>query len=171
MVICVVALSLLAGCGGGGSGSGSSTVAAISPKRPAVCIQAGGAAVAHAVGRAAGAVAQAQSTGNNAEPQCSFRAGRLVAVVNVDSSPQPFERLERGIVEATQQFGTVREYAAPQRIAKLGLDASWFPEGGQLLTADSRELLTVAVKWPGSATLKRKALAVALARAYLAQDR
>jgi hypothetical protein len=172
--LCALLLPLVAGCGGGGGGS-SATVAthAQQARRPSVCIAGVQGVVARAASGSAASVKASTSTGNNAMPQCSFRTSladgkRLLVIANVDSSPQPFQRLERAIEEATQQFGSVREYAAPQRVAKLGLDASWFPEEHQLLTGDNRQLLTISVKWPGSSVAHQRALAAAVARTYLA---
>ena len=117
-----------------------------------------------------GSVSAAQSTGNNAMPQCSFRARRLTLIANVDSSPQTFQRLERAVVEEAQQFSTARNVPAPERVAGLGLDADWFPFEGQLLTADNRRLITVTVKWPGAAKKRARALSAAVARIYLKQS-
>ncbi len=74
---------------------------------------------------------------------------RVTVIVNVDSSPQPYARLERAIVEDGQQFGTQRTFAPPQTVPHLGLDASWFPDLDQLLTSDGHVLLGVTVQWPG----------------------
>jgi hypothetical protein len=112
-------------------------------------------------------VAQRQSTGNNAQPQCSFRAGRVRVVANVDGSPQPYQRLERAVVEDTQQFSVVRNEPPPQRVAGLGLDADWFPRERQLLTANNRYLITITVAWRGAPKARMRALGAALARVYL----
>ncbi len=69
-------------------------------------------------------------------------------VVNLDSSPQPYARLERAIVEDGQQFGTKRTFAPPQTVTHLGLDASWVPDLDQLLTSDGHVLVTVEVHAP-----------------------
>ncbi len=112
---------------------------------------------------------QRQSTGNNAQPQCTYRAGHLTVIANIDSSPQPFTRLERAVEEDAQQFSTVRKEPPPQRVAGLGLDADWFPGEGQLLTANKRRLITVILKWPGATTARKKVLSAAVARVYLRQ--
>ena len=70
---------------------------------------------------------------------------RLTVIVNVDSSPQPYARLERAIVENGQQFGTKRTFTPPQTVPHLGLDASWFPDLDQLLTSDGHVLITIDV--------------------------
>ncbi len=88
-------------------------------------------------------------------------------VVNVDSSPQPYARLERAIVEAGQQFGVVRGFAAPVTVPKLGLDASWFPDLHDVMTTDGNALITATVSWPHVSQARRRALATIAARAYL----
>jgi hypothetical protein len=163
ILLCVLVLPPMAGCGGGTSKPAATTARPAS----AVCLPAARGAVARGLGRPPGSVSQSQSTGNNAQPQCSFRAGRTRVVVNVDSSPQPFNRLERAVVEDAQQFSVVRNEPPPQRVAHLGLDADWFPGEGQLLTADNRRLITVTLKWPGASPARKKALAAAVARVYL----
>ena len=120
----------------------------------------------------ASAVSQAVSRGNNEMPQCVLTARpaarRPVRVtVNLDNGPQPFFRLERTAVEASQQFGTERLYAAPELIMGLGLDADWFPDGNYVLTTDGVKLITVTVAWPGSSQAARRALSIAVARRFL----
>jgi hypothetical protein len=107
------------------------------------------------------------ATGNNAQPECQFSAGELRVVVNVDSSLQPYTRLERTIVEDGQQFGTVRSFAAPVAVGGIGLDAAWLPDNDELITADQRRLISVRVDWKGPGR-SRQALARSLARLYLA---
>src|SRR5690242_12779479 len=160
-VMFAAALLLLAGCGGGAHSQGHKARAA----HPGVCLPAARGIVATA---AAGApVTQRQSTGNNAQPQCSFRSGLVAVIANVDTSPQPYARLERAVVEAGQQFSVVRDEPPPERVAGLGLDADWFPRERQLLTANSRELITVTVSWRGATKARMRALGVAVARVYL----
>lgn len=158
-LICLCTAALGSGCGGGG-GARKPTHAA----RPSVCVAAARELVAHASGAP---VAQRQSTGNNAQPQCTYRAGHVRVVANIDSSPQPYERLERAVVEAQQQFGAVRTEAPPERVAGLGLDADWFPREHQLMTTDGRKLITMTVAWPHARRARMRALARAVARVYL----
>jgi hypothetical protein len=89
-------------------------------------------------------------------------------VANLDGSPQAYQRLERTIVEASQQFGTARNFAAPVHVDRLGVDASWFPDLRQVMTTDNRRLITVGVIWPHAPARRLRALAIAVARAYLA---
>ncbi|HEY8762867.1 MAG TPA: hypothetical protein VIM18_01630 [Solirubrobacteraceae bacterium] len=122
--------------------------------------------MARFAGVAAGAVRSAAAVGNNAQPECRFVAGRLRVVVNVDGSPQAYQRLERTIVEDGQQFGTVRSFAAPIAVPGLGLDAAWVPDQSSLITTDGRRLISVRVSWAARGA-PRRALAQALARRYL----
>lgn len=95
-----------------------------------------------------------------------MRAARVRAVVNVDSSSQPYFRLERTIVEAGQQFGAVRTFAAPVAVRGIGLDAAWLPDVSELVTADRTALYTVTVSG-GLRAPARKAVAELLARLYV----
>ena len=97
------------------------------------------------------------------------RTGSVVA--NLDSGAQPYFRLERTAVEATQQFSTTRNVAAPQTIKGLGLDADWYPAQQQLQTTDGVRLITITVAWHGVSQGRRRALAVAVARPYLRPKR
>jgi hypothetical protein len=92
---------------------------------------------------------------------------RAAVVVNLDGSPQPYQRLERMIVEDGQQFATQREFAPPQAITGLGLDAAWVPGLSELATTDGRRLITLTVSWPHARGAAARELAVALARLYL----
>jgi hypothetical protein len=87
-------------------------------------------------------------------------------VAIVDSSPQPYFRLERTVVEATQQFSSA-PLPMPVHIGGLGLDADWFPQPRQIETTDGRRLITVGVVWHGVPTRRRIALAKVIARTYL----
>ncbi len=119
--------------------------------------------MARAVGRTTSSVTAVAVVGNNAQPECRLSAGPVRAVINVDSSPQPYQRLERTIVEDGQQFGAVREFASPQSVAGVGLDAAWLPDQSKLITADSRRLVSVTVAWPEAAAPRRRRLARLLA--------
>jgi hypothetical protein len=159
---------VLVGCGTSSSRSATTSAkAAAHPKPPPVCAPAAGAVIARDA-RVDAAVLTARATmGNNSEPECHFRAPRVSVVVNIDSSPQPYQRLERTIDEASQQFGTVRNFAPPVSVPKLGLDAAWLPDESKLLTTDGRSLLTVTVTWRGEKRARQIALAKLVARRYL----
>jgi hypothetical protein len=87
--------------------------------------------------------------------------------VNIDSSPQPYQRLERTIDEVGQQFGAVRNVAPAVTVPKLGLDAAWLPDESKLLTTDGRSLLSITVAWRLEKQARRLALATLVARRYL----
>jgi hypothetical protein len=165
---------VLVGCGSSGhSGSAGRSGGSEPPsKRPSVCLPAARDAIERFVGVGAGSVGGTPATGNNAQPECHFRAragdGRRVGVVaNVDTAPQPYERLERTIVEDGQQFGQTRGFTPPQTVPRLGLDATWLPDQAKLLTTDGTRLISVSVAWPGAGQARRRALADAAARPYL----
>lgn len=92
-----------------------------------------------------------------------------VITITVDTAPQPYTRLERQIVETGQVFTPHRLTPAPVHVEDLGLDASWFPGLGAVLTANARALVTVGVTWAGQPAQRRRALAVSVARTVIAQ--
>lgn len=126
-------------------------------------------AIARQLGIGAGTLVEHQGTGNNDEPQCTFAARhpRRSLIVNVDSSPQPYARLERTVDEAAQIFTAKRASPAPQNVAHLGLVAAWLPASSELLTTDTRRLITVTIKWAGASQRGRLTLATVAARPYL----
>jgi hypothetical protein len=150
-----------------GCGTSSHRTPRLGVRAPSVCLPSAGGIVARFAQVSPASTHSVAATGNNAQPECQFSAGGLRVVVNVDSSPQPYTRLERTIVEDGQQFGTVRSFAAPVAVGGIGLDAAWLPDNDELITADQRRLISVRVDWkcPGRS---RQALARSLARLYLA---
>lgn len=115
-------------------------------------------------------------TGNNAEPQCSFRAhltdgGRFDVTVNVDPSPQPYTVLSRTIVEGQQVFSPTRLTPAPVAVLHLGLLASWFPGPSHLMSTDGVRLVTTTVMWSGAKQRKEIQLATRLSRLYLGKSK
>jgi hypothetical protein len=160
----------LVGCGASSRSSATSTKAAARPTRPPVCAPAAGAVIAREAGVGVGVLTARAAMGNNAEPECHFRGPGVSVVVNDDSSPQPYQRLERTIEEDAQQFGTEREFTPPVTVPKLGLDAAWVPDQSKLLTTNGRSLLTITVTWRGEKRARTIALATLVARRYLGKD-
>jgi len=120
----------------------------------------------------AGAVTGRLVKTSDGSPQCDFTVAggrkRLSLWVSLDSSPQPYQVLERRSVEENQNFGFLAHFKHPQSITHLGLDAWWFPREQQAQTTDGRVLITVTiVRWPGHGNGPRKALSAAVARPYL----
>ena len=174
VVVCTLALAtgLLAGCGGGKTTSQPPAAKPHEAKAPDVCRPAAQAVIASRLGHAQAAVTGKQGTGNNGMPQCTFRAaGKVAITANVDTAPQAYFRLERTVVEETQQFATKREVAPAQHVGGLGLDADWFPPVKQLMTTDGKQFLTITVRWPKSSVARQRALAASVARTYLAKTR
>lgn len=117
-------------------------------------------------------------TGNNAEPQCSFKArlpgGRGVDVtVNVDTSPQPYMVLARTIEERSQGFTPTSVLAAPVAVAVmgLGLEASWFPDESALMSTDGLRLVTVTVRKRGAKQAAKVRFATRISRLYLGRSK
>ena len=157
----------LVGCGVSSRSSATATNAAARPKQPPVCEPAAGVVIADDARVGAGLLKTRATMGNNAEPECHFRGPGVSVVVNVDSSPQPYQRLERTIDEDGQQFGTQRNFSPTVTVPKLGLDAAWVPDQSQLLTTDGRVLVTITVAWKGVKPARQIALATLVARRYL----
>ncbi len=167
LVIGVLAVLALVGCGATSRSSASHTKAAARAKRVPVCQPAARVVIARDAGIGAGVLTAKATTGDNSEPECRFHAPGLSVAVNIDSSPQPYQRLERTIDEAGQQFGTVRNFTPPVNVPKLGLDAAWLPDQSKLITSDGRSLLTITVGWRGQKPARQLALATLIARRYL----
>ena len=105
-------------------------------------------------------------------PQCDFQltgdGAALSLWVSLDSSPQPYQVLERRASEEGQNFAMMPHFKYPQGIRHLGLDGWWFPREQQVQTTDGRVLITVTIdRWPNHGNTVRKALSAAVARAYL----
>jgi hypothetical protein len=152
---------LVAACGGGSSSA-----------RPAACKTRAQQAIARDLGTSFGAVTYVRSLGNNDMPQCAFTtrvAGRTVATtVNVDDGPQPYFRLLRTVVEASQIFGVPPPgFHAPQGLSGLGPYASWFPNNDRLMATNDRLLLSVTVRWPDGGRNEEVRLARAAIVPYL----
>jgi hypothetical protein len=148
------------------SGTVSTTRSAAAAARP-VCSSSAREDVARAASVSVGGVSEKQGTSSEANPQCVFRARKLTVVAIVDSGPQAYYRLERTVVEASQQFSTVRLEPAPVHVGGLGLDADWFPKEKQIMTTDGNRLITVGVSWHGVSTKRQIALAKVVAHTYL----
>lgn len=106
------------------------------------------------------------------ESECRLRAhsqrsGIVEVYVRIDSSPQPYYRLERQAVEDAQVFTPRRLTPAPEAVKGIGKDAYWFPAEESLLSTDDIHLFTVKVNWPLGSRSRRRALAVAIAHTYL----
>jgi hypothetical protein len=167
--VCVLLLGL-AGCGT------SAQPRRTAPEHPAgaaatyvICKPAAREAIARQLRIGAEMLTERQGTGNNDEPQCTFgaRHRRWSLIVNADSSPQPYARLERTVDEAAQIFTARRASPAPQNVSHLGLVAAWLPGSSELITTDTKRLITVTVNWTAVSQRRRLTLATAAARPYL----
>jgi len=141
-------------------------------RHPTVCVRSARPTLASHLQVPVSAVSQVVSKGGNEMPQCVLTATRpgqppVRVTVNLDNGPQPYFRLERTAVEASQQFGTERLYAAPELIMGLGLDADWFPDANNVETTNGVKLITATIAWPGSSEAQRRALSVAIARRFI----
>lgn len=169
LVLCV-GVFVLAGCGA--SAQPRRTVGERRARAAAayvICKPAAREAIARRLGIGAETLAERQGTGNNDEPQCTFgaRDHRWSLIVNVDSSPQPYARLERTVDEAAQIFTARRASPPPQNVSHLGLVAAWLPGSSELITTDTKRLITVTINWAGASPRRQLTLATMAARPYL----
>jgi hypothetical protein len=163
---CAVAVAL-AGCGSAHKPQSPSARLCLAPARQIV---------ARALALHADEITPVPGTGNNAEPQCSFKANlpggrQFVLTVNVDPSPQPFTVLSRTIEEGQQVFGPRRLVPAPVAVLHLGLLASWFPNSSHLMSTDGVRLVTTTVIWSGARQAREIRLATQISRLYLGKLR
>ena len=88
-------------------------------------------------------------------------------IVQLDSAPQAYTRLERQIVEYGQNVLHSGRQEYPRSIKHLGLDADWLAAENRILTTDGVRLVNVKIRWTSAGSDARKALAIGLARVYL----
>jgi hypothetical protein len=100
---------------------------------------------------------------------CLLRAAGAAPtlIVQLDSAPQAYTRLERQIVEYGQNVIHSGRQAYPRSIKHLGLDADWLAAEDRIITTDGVRLVNIKVRWPSASGAAREALAIRLARVYL----
>jgi hypothetical protein len=169
LVLVLVLVLLLGGCGHSGP---------VKKRRAATrapitaCVPTARDAMAHYLKVPAASIALTASTGNNAMPECSFRARgarkrRVELIANDYTGPSPYFILERTEVEASQVFTPHRMVPAPVAVTHLGIEADWFPAARQLMATDGVRLITVTIKWGGEKQAPELALAEKVTRTYL----
>ena len=117
--------------------------------------------------RAAGDPTAQPFTSPSLAASCRLEAEGLTVISRLDSAPQPYTRLERGVTEYGQNVLHSGQRSYPQSIKHLGLDAHWLAAENRLLTTDGVRLIDVKVRWPSASATVRRALAVQLAQVYL----
>jgi hypothetical protein len=170
VIIAVLTGSAAAGCGSSSHPPAKATKAANKTKAAPVCEPAARTVIARETKVDPGTLTARAAEGGNAEPECRFKGPGVSVVVNIDSSPQPYQRLERAIDEASQQFAPVPGFQPPMIVPKVGLDAAWLPAESKLITTDGRSLLGITVSWRGQKRSREIALAVLVARRYLGKS-
>jgi hypothetical protein len=165
-------LGLLAACGSSGRSGGSPAreATAAGPCAGAAATRAQ-AVVAARAGLPAADVSRAPFVAPSGAPGCRFAArgaggGAVMVAVSVDTSAQPYYRLEREVVEDSQVFSTAREYPIPLNVPGLGLAADWFGLPEKLEATDGRRLITVTATGPRREAARRS-VSEAVAAAYL----
>ena len=119
-----------------------------------------------------GSVHASPFTASSGAESCHFESsgGGPDVVVELDSAPQPYVRMDREQVEFWQNVEWSHEAAraAPEPITSLGLGGYWFPLQSRLLTTDGVRLNTIKVdRRAHPARAARKSLAARLAHVYL----
>ena len=184
----VITAIALAGCGGAShhgastasvshvpapTSTTSSSTSAAAPTVATICTARARRVIAAFLRIAPGSLASRSATANSSYPECVTAArlgGRRVTVTaEVDTEPDAYAVLERTIIESSQIFPQ-RNHPAPQHVGRLGLDASWFPATGQLMTTDAVRLIIATIGWPRVRTGRRVALGTAVARTYLGRS-
>jgi hypothetical protein len=101
------------------------------------------------------------------------RGGGPDVIVELDSAPQAYVRMEREQVEYWQnvEWSDKPARAAPRPVGHLGLGAYWFPLEGRLLSTDGVRIVSVKVRSGIASPSARKSLAVRLNRSYLGPSR
>ena len=98
---------------------------------------------------------------------CRLQAPGVTVIVQLDSAPQAYTRLERQIVEYGQNVLHSGRQEYPRSIKHLGLDAHWLAAENRILTTDGVRLVNVKVRWTSTDADARRALAIRLARVDL----
>jgi hypothetical protein len=98
---------------------------------------------------------------------CRLQALGVTVIVQLDSAPQAYTRLERQIVEYGQNVLHSGRQEYPRSIKHLGLDAHWLAAENRILTTDGVRLVNVKIRWTLASSDAREALAIRLARVYL----
>ena len=91
----------------------------------------------------------------------------VTVIVQLDSAPQAYTRLERQIVEYGQNVLHSGRQEYPRSIKHLGLDAHWLAAENRILTTDGVRLVNVKIRRTSASSDAREALAIRLARVYL----
>lgn len=169
---------LLSGCAG--SVHHTSTAADVhsskaadahSSKPVSVCTPQGRDAVARFFGAQAVSIATHVGIASSGTDTCYFtvklsRGAPVHLSVGDERTVEAYFLLERAITELSQVFAPTRLAPAPETVPHLGLDASWFPAEGYVMTTDGNDLITATVNW-SAPQARRIALATVAARAYL----
>jgi hypothetical protein len=161
------------GCGGAAHGA-----ARVSPSRaaalPPPCSARARRALARSSGIAVDSVVSSPFTASGGAASCRFSArdragGSLEVVAELDSAPQAYYRLDREVVEFSQNviWAHLGERAYPYPIGHLGLAADWFRSENQLLTSDGVRLITIVVSSLPADAGGGARVAASLARIYL----
>ena len=160
-----------------GCGGAARSAARVSPSRVALsppCSTRARGELARSSGIAVDSVVSSPFTASGGAASCRFSArdgvaGSLEVVAELDSAPQAYYRLDREVVEFSQNviWAHLGERAYPYPIPHLGLAADWFPSENQLLSTDGVRLITIVVSSLPAGAGGGARVAASLARIYL----
>jgi hypothetical protein len=180
IVVVVLAAIVVGGCGSSSdSGRDASqaaptqvtpTVAAAAKTRLApACSRRARISLARQTGRRADLIDASPFTAASGASGCRLRGlgAGVTVIVQLDSAPQAYTRLERQIVEYGQNVLHSGRQEYPRSIKHLGLDAHWLAAENRILTTDGVRLVNVKIRWTSASSDAREALAIRLARVYL----
>jgi hypothetical protein len=161
-----------------GCGGAARSAARVSPSRavalPPPCSARARAELARSSGIAVDSVVSSPFTASGGAASCRFSARdgtarSLEVAAELDSAPQAYSRLDREVVEFSQNviWAHLGERAYPYPIPHLGLAADWFPSENQLLSTDGVRLITIVVSSLPAGAGGGARVAASLARIYL----
>jgi hypothetical protein len=174
----LVAAVLVAGCGSSSSGNQAATAppqattSSTTTTTPAAQLASACSQRTRRILGRYGSTSPSPFTARNLAKSCHFKpqGGGPDVIVELDSAPQPYFRMDREQTEFWQnvEWSGQAAKAAPYPITSLGLGGYWFPLQRRLLTTDGVRLVTIKVRSAGSAgPTARKKLATRLAHVYL----
>ena len=160
-----------------GCGGPARSAARVSPSGVALsppCSARARGELARSSGIAVDSVVSSPFTASGGAASCRFSArdgvaGSLEVIAELDSAPQAYYRLDREVVEFSQNviWAHLGERAYPYPIPHLGLAADWFPSENQLLSTDGVRLITIVVSSLPAGAGGGARVAASLARSYL----
>jgi hypothetical protein len=160
IVVVVLAAVVAGGCGSSSDGGGAASQAAptevttnptatrAKARLAPPCSPRARSKLARETGLRPGLIDASPFTAASGASGCRLRGvGGLTVIVQLDSAPQAYTRLERQIVEYGQNVLHSGRQEYPRSIKHLGLDADWLAAENRILTTDGVRLVNVKIGW------------------------